>query len=269
MKFIAKSILILSLTALALGTVTYNVMSSNVKQSGTINLVRQNVTSETRAITAEVTQVDMDGPFDLVIMHDDRPGLTVQGEERLLSRVVVQQEGAVLHISTKGMLVTMNQTLKVTLNLPTLSALNQSGSGDSEVRGFTGPKMSVNMSGSGDLVYSGQYQHIDIQNHGSGNMDLDVRSADRIDLLSSGSGNVDVVGKVNLSNIVLTGSGNIDAQRMISSHTDAVAQGSGNLQVYAGKEVNVTATGSGDVDVYGNPARKTINKTGSGDVNMN
>jgi len=269
MKFIIKSLLILSLLAIALGAVAYNLMSSNVKQSGTINFVQQNLSSETRPVTNDVTQVDMNGPFDLVIEHGEKASVSIQGEERLLPRVQVIQEGKVLHISTKGMLVTMNQTLKVTLTLPTLESLNQNGSGDSVVDGFAGNNLSFNMNGSGDLVYSGQYQHVEIQNHGSGNMDLDVKNADRIEINSGGSGNVDVIGKVNYFKADMTGSGNIDAERLISLRTDALSHGSGNLKVYASKEINVNATGSGDVEIYGNPTKKTVNKTGSGEVSNN
>jgi len=266
---IAKSMLILSVIAIALGAITYNLMSSNVKQSGNISLIAQNSASEKRAISNEVTQVDMNGPFDLVITRSDQASLVVQGEERLLSRVLVQQEGKVLHITTKGMLVTMNQTLRITLALPGLTSLTQAGSGDTEVKGFAADDFSLNMTGSGDLNFSGQYQHMEIMNHGSGDLELDVGNGDRIDLNCGGSGNVEMVGRVKMFNAVLTGSGNIDAQKLIAAQAEVTVHGSGNMKVYASKEINVVSTGSGDVEVFGNPVRKVINKTGSGDVSMN
>lgn len=269
MKLIAKTMLILSVIAVALGAITYNMMSSNVKRSGKLSLVQQNSASEKRPVSNEITQVDMNGPFDLVIKKSDQASLTVQGEERLLPRVLVQQEGKVLHISTKGMLVTMNQTLRITLNLPGLTSLTQTGSGDTEVSGFAGNELTLNMTGSGDLSFSGQYQHTEIQNDGSGDTVLEAGNGERIDMVCGGSGDIEVVGKVNLFNVVLTGSGSIDAQRLITAQTEAISHGSGHLKVYAGKQINVISTGSGDVEVYGNPVKKVISKTGTGDVSLN
>ena len=269
MKMIAKTMLILSVIAIALGAITYSLMSSNVKHSGNLSLVQHNVASEKRPVSNDVTEVDMNGPFDLEITKADQASLTVRGEERLLPRVLVQQDGKVLHITTKGMLVTMNQTLKITLALPGLTSLTQTGSGDTAVKGFAGDELNINMTGSGDLNYSGKYKHLEIQNHGSGDIELDIGDGERIDLNSGGSGNVELAGKVNLFSAVQTGSGNIDAQKLISAQAVTVVHGSGNLKVYASKQINVLSTGSGDVDVYGNPAKKVINNTGSGAVSLN
>ena len=116
MKLIAKAMLVLLVVALALGAVTYNLMSSNVKQSGTISLVPQNLATETRKVGDDVEQVDMNGPFDLAIERADHASLRIVGEERLLSKVVLQQDGKMLRITTTGMLVTLNQTVKLTLS---------------------------------------------------------------------------------------------------------------------------------------------------------
>jgi len=269
MKFIAKSMLILAVLALVIGGVAYNLMSVNVKQSGTINLAQQNLAKESRTLTNDVEQVEMNGPFDLAIIRADRASLDIQGEERLLPKVVVQQDGKILHISTKGMLVTMNQMVKITLTIPKLTGLTQYGSGDSEVTGFSGTSINFNVNGSGDLSFSGQYQHVGVQIKGSGNTELDVANAEQIEINSAGSGDVTAIGKVNKLSAVSTGSGNIDAQRLISQQAEAISHGSGNIKAYANKAVNITLTGSGDIEIYGNPASKSVTKTGSGEVSSN
>lgn len=261
--------LILSVLALALGGAAYGVMSATVKQSGTINLAQQNLASGSRAVTNEIEQVDMDGPFDLMIVRADQASLTLQGEERLLPKVVVLQDGKVLRVSTKGMLVTNNQTVKVVLRLPQLTVLNQFGSGDSEVRGFSGPDMIFNLNGSGDLTYSGQYQHLVSQTKGSGNIELEVGNIDSLVLNTGGSGDIVAIGKVRKLDAVSTGSGNIDTERLISQQSSVVTHGSGNVKVYASKNATIANTGSGDVEIYGNPGTKDVANTGSGEVTSN
>jgi hypothetical protein len=269
MKFIAKSMLILLVLAVTIGGVTYNVLSANVKQSGTINLAPQNLAKETRAVTDEIDQVDMNGPFDLVVVQAKNASLVIEGEERLLPKVVVQQDGKILRISTKGMLVTMNQTVRVTLAIPKLTAVSQSGSGDSEVRGFSGADIKFNLNGSGEMFFAGQYQHVDVQSKGSGDFELEVTSADRVEVSSYGSGDVVISGKAKEFSAVSTASGNIDAERLITQKTDAISHGAGNIKFYANKDASVISTGPGDVEIYGNPGKKTISNTGSGEISFN
>ncbi len=269
MKFIAKSMLILLIIALCLGATAYGVLSSNVKQSGTITLAHQDVGSETRTISNDVELVEMNGPFDLEVVQGEKAGLVVEGEERLIPKVVVQQEGKLVRIGTTGMLVTMNQTVKVTLTLPKLTSIVQSGSGDCEVRGFNGPEIAFMVNGSGDLSFVGKYQHVVAQTKGSGNIELDVGTVDRADLSVAGSGDIEAKGKLNKLNVLLTGSGSIDAERLIAQQTEVVSKGAGSIKTYASKSARVIASSSGDVEIYGNPEQKTITRTGSGDVTLN
>lgn len=269
MNFIAKSMLILFVIALAIGGAAYSVMSANVKQSGTINLAQQNLAKETRSVTNDVEQVEMNGPFDLAIIKADHASLTLEGEERLLSKVVVQQEGKVLHILTKGMLVTSNQTVKIILMIPKLTTLNQFGSGDSEVQGFSGPEMIFNLNGSGDLTFAGQYQHLVAQTRGSGNIEMEIGNADQMELTTAGSGDIVAIGKAKKLSAITNGSGSIDTERLITQRSDVTSHGSGTIKIYANTEANVTLTSSGDVEIYGNPGKKTVTNTGSGEVSSN
>jgi hypothetical protein len=238
MKFIAKSMLVLLLIAVALGVVAYNLMSSNVKQSGTISLAPQNLATETRRVGDDIEQVEMNGPFDLAIEQSEHASLKIEGEERLLPKVVLQQEGKILRITTTGMLVTLNQTVKLTLFIPKLTSLTQSGSGDSEVQGFTGSDINLNLNGSGSVMFAGTYRHLLVQTKGSGDVELNVPGADQVEINSFGSGEVVVVGKASLLNVVSTGSGDIDAERLIAQKSDVISHGTGGIKVYADKEVS-------------------------------
>jgi Putative auto-transporter adhesin, head GIN domain len=273
MNFIAKTVLVLLVLALAIGAAAYGFLSANVKQSGTqsgtINLAAQNLSKETRPVTAEIEQVEMNGPFDLAIVRGDKASMTLQGEGRLLPKVVVQQDGKVLRISTKGMLVTNNQTVKIVLMVPNLTSLTQSGSGDSEVDGFNGPGMTLSLNGSGDLTYAGQHQHLVLQSRGGGNMDLDVGTINDVEITSDGSGNIVAIGKAKKIHTLATGTGTVDTERLISQQAEVISHGTGTVKVYANKSADITSTGTGDVEIYGNPADKKIVHTGAGEVSSN
>ena len=269
MNFIAKSMLILFVIALAIGGAAYSVMSANVKQSGTINLAQQNLAKETRPVTSDIEQVEMNGPFDLAIIKGDHASLTLEGEERLLPKVVIQQDGKILHILTKGMLVTSNQTVKIILTIPKLTALNQFCSGDSEVQGFSGAEMIFNLNGSGDLTFAGQFQHLVAQTKGSGNIEMEVGNVDQMELTTAGSGDIVAIGRAKKLSAIATGSGTIDTERLITQRSDVISHGNGSIKIYANTEANVTLTGTGDVEIYGNPGKKNVTNTGSGEVRSN
>ncbi len=269
MKLITTSLLVLALLAAALGTVAYNVMSRNVKQSGTLTVAQEKMVTETRTVTRDIEQVEMNGPFDLDIVKSDKADLKIEGVDRLLPKVVVQQDGKVLRITTKGMLVIMNQTPKITLSIPSLTVLTQDGSGDSEIKGFSGATITLNLNGSGNLFFSGQYQHVMAQSRSSGNIELELAGSDQADISLSGSGDISVTGKVNRLLANSTGSGDIDAERLIALQTDAISHGSGNLKLYATRQVSVVSTGTATIEIFGNPAKKNISNTGAGDVSVN
>jgi len=175
----------------------------------------------------------------------------------------------VLHISTTGMLVTNNQTVKITLVIPALEELTQIGSGDSTVRGFSGPVMTLNLIGSGDVDFKSQYQRLVVQSRGSGTAHIETAGTKQVEVNAGGSGDIDLIGKTDSFHAVLTGSAGVDAERLIASSAEGIVHGSGDLKVYASKELTLVATAHGDVDVYGNPEVRHVTKTGSGDITFN
>lgn len=273
MKFVAKSLAVLTLLAVVMGAIGYNLLSSKVSKSGskagTITIAPQNLAKADRDVTNAVTRVEMNGPFDLAVVHGDKARLTLSGDERLLPKVVAQQDGNVLHIATTGMLVTNNQTVKITLVVPALEELTQLGSGDSEVQGFDGTTLKLNLYGSGDLDLKGRYQRLVLVSKGSGGVRLTVPASQQIEANVSGSGDVELIGKTDKFVGVLMGAASIDAERLIASTATGVMQGPGTMKIYASKQVDVTSTGRGNVEIYGNPGVKNVNNTGGGDVSFN
>ncbi|MBC7452772.1 MAG: DUF2807 domain-containing protein, partial [Massilia sp.] len=103
---------------------------------------------------------------------------------------------------------------------------------------------------------------------GSGNMEMNGGSSDKVSVALVGSGGMTVVGSCKQFKADQTGSGDLDGEHLAADATTLNLRGSGTAVVQALETVEVTLRGSGDVNVIGNPAARTVNKTGSGDVNF-
>jgi hypothetical protein len=224
------------------------------------------VSSETRSIGADVTDIDLSGPIDLTLRQGAIAALSVRGEQRLLGNIDTTQEGKILHIGTKGMLLHHRQPLQVVLVLPSIAKLSLRGSGDSTINGFSGDKVDVQLFGSGNVKFNGRYKDVSASVHGSGDMEMNGGSSDKVDVELVGSGQMTVVGSCKEFKADQTGSGDLDAEHLAADATAVNLHGSGNSVVRAIKTAQVTVRGSGDVSVLGNPAQRNVDKTGSGDV---
>jgi hypothetical protein len=242
---------------------------SMLKAQGTSNRANPEgrmVASETRSVGAEVTQIDLSGPIDLTLRQGAVASLTVKGEQRLLGNIDTTQEGKLLHIGTKGMLLHHRQPLQVVLVLPSISKLSIRGSGDSTINGFSGDRVDVQLFGSGNVKFNGRYKDVSAAVHGSGDMEMNGGSSDTVDVALVGSGKVTVVGSCKQFKADQTGSGDLDAEHLAADASEVNLRGSGTSVVQAIKTAQVTVRGSGDVSVLGNPTERVVSKTGSGEV---
>lgn len=226
------------------------------------------VTSETRAVGANISAIDLSGPIDLTMRQGAVASLTVRGEQRLLANIDTMQDGAMLHIGIKGMLLHHRQPLQVTLILPSVSTINVRGSGDSTVNGFSGERIELQLDGSGNVKFNGRYRQVVVALHGSGNMEVNGGSSDRVEASVVGSGNLTVVGASAQFTLDQTGSGDVDAEHMTAQQATLSLQGSGGASITASDSANLTLRGSGDITVHGNPPQRAVSRTGSGDVDF-
>ena len=225
--------------------------------------------SETRTVTADVTEIDLSGPIEMTLRQGAIASLTVRGEQRLLGNIDTTQEGKKLHIGTNGMLLHHRQPLQVILVLPSIEKLNMHGSGDSTVNGFSGDKVNVQLSGSGNVKFNGRYKNVTAAAQGSGDMEMNGGSSDKVEVALSGSGQMTVVGSCKQFKATQSGSGDLDAEHLASEATAVELSGSGGSVVQALKKAEVTLRGSGDVSVLGNPNQRNVSKSGTGEVIFN
>ncbi len=225
------------------------------------------VASENRELPAGVNAVDLDGPIDLTLRYGSTPSLKVRGEARLLDNVDVSKEGEVLHIGIRGMVLGHRRPLEVELVLPALAKVTVDGSGDSTVNGFSGERIDVRMEGPGSLRFNGRFREVDAAMSGSGELDLNAGSGiERFDAVLTGSGHLTVVGSAKELHASASGSGELDARHLRADKVQVSQTGSGQSTVRARQSVAASISGSGDIEVLGNPAERSVSRSGSGAV---
>ena len=223
--------------------------------------------TETREVPAGVTGVDLDGPIDLTVRYGATPSLKVRGESRLLGNVDVSREGAILHIGIRGMVLRHRRPLEVELVLPGLSSITVDGSGDSSVNGFSGERIEVRMEGPGSLRFNGRFRRVEASLSGSGELDLNGGAGiDSFDAALTGSGSMTIVGSTRTLNATASGSGELDARHLRAEEVEVSQTGSGQSTVHARKSVAASISGSGDIEVHGNPGERSVSRTGTGSI---
>lgn len=224
------------------------------------------VASENRAIEAKITQVVVSGPINLDLKQAGTAAMLIKGEASMLPRVTSRIEGNTLYLGTRGIIITIRQPLVVELSLPALEKLQLQGSGDGVVRGFRGNRLELHTRGSGNLTADVDYQSIVTNSGGSGNVKLNIANADKLELSLSGSGDALLSGQSKSLQAKLSGSGDLDAAALKAGQVNLGSYGSGDIKVFAAQEIGLQLNGSGDAIIYGAPAKKNIERHGSGDI---
>jgi hypothetical protein len=226
------------------------------------------VASDKRAVGKGITSVELSGPIDMTLRYGPVPSLEIQGEQRLLGNIETTQEGSVLHIGPRGILLRHRQPLKAVLVLPTLSSVTIDGSGESTVDGFSGEQVDVQLGGSGSARFNGRYRRVKASVHGSGELEVDGGNSDKVTADLSGSGHLTLAGTSREFSGRLAGSGELEARHLRADAVTMDQMGSGHSTVHARAKMSATVSGSGDIEVYGNPAQRTVRRMGSGDVDF-
>jgi hypothetical protein len=237
-----KSVQLLVCSAFLLSITANAQWSSNDKVKGNGKIV-----SETRN-TSDYDGIKVSGSFDVDLVSGKEGNITIKGEENLLSYVKVEVEENTLKIYIqKNTNIRTNKKIHVTVPFEKISELNLSGSGNIQTKNdIKNDKFSAKLSG-------------------SGNFNLAIDSND-LDLNVSGSGNVLLKGNATNFATKLSGSGDINALDLKSKNVDANVSGSGNTKVSCNENLTARVSGSGNIKYGGNPEKRDVKVSGSGNI---
>jgi hypothetical protein len=258
----------LLLMAFVLIGVSYGLLRAQ-GTSGPANPEGRMVSRDTRAVGTAINVVELSGPIDLTLRYGPKPSLVVSGEQRLLGNVETTQEGGVLHIRTRGIVLRHSYPLQAVLVLPALKSLSVDGGGDSTVDGFSGERIEVQVDGAGSVKFNGRYRQVAAALHGSGDLELEGGASTLVEAELNGSGRMTLAGSADELRARSRGSGELDAERLRADAVSIQQLGSGKSSVRARRTLSAALSGSGSIDVHGHPAQRTVSRTGSGEVSFN
>jgi Putative auto-transporter adhesin, head GIN domain len=195
--------------------------------AGVPNAIEGNgkIVTEDRTIGA-ITEVRIDGAFDVTVAVGPAPSLTLEGDENVLPIVKTEESGKLLRIFPDGSYSTRSP-LKVRLSVPQLFRLSSSGSSTIAASGF---------------------------DHESFKIDL------------SGSSKVALAGKVQSFAATLSGSGSLSAESLVADAVTIDISGAGKCSTTARRSVVANISGAGIITVHGNPPERSTHVSGAGQI---
>ncbi|MFH6962984.1 head GIN domain-containing protein [Flavobacterium plurextorum] len=207
------------------------------------------VVTETRS-TAGYDAIKIAGSFDVDLVAGKEGKIIVKGEENILSAIIVEVEENTLKIYTKkntNIRSSVGKKVEVTIPFEKISELTLSGSGNIKSK---------------DIIKNDSFL---AKLSGSGNFSLAVDS-NSFELNLSGSGNVNLKGNADNFTTKLSGSGDIDASALKSKNVVVNVSGSGNSKVNCNESLTARVSGSGDIKYTGNPEKRDVKVSGSGNI---
>lgn len=207
------------------------------------------ITTDTRT-TAEYDAIKIAGSFDVDLVAGKEGKIILKGEENILAAIVVEVEENTLKIYVKrntNIRSSIGKKVQVTVPFEKISELSLAGSGDIQSK---------------DIIKNDKFS---AKLSGSGNFNLAVES-NSLELNLSGSGNVQLKGIADNFTTKLSGSGDIDARNLKSKNVDVNVSGSGNSKVNCNESLTARVSGSGDIKYSGNPEKRDVKVSGSGNI---
>ena len=193
--------------------------------------------------------VDSKGSLDVRVEQSDTFSIAVNIDSNLLPLVETRVVGSTLLITSDQHLSTHLPGPHISVKMPRVAGAYLSGSGHVAV-------LSVNESNPVALRLSG-----------SGALDFDG-TAPVVDVDVSGSGDVNLAGSTDRLSADLAGSGGIDAANLPARAGSIALSGSGNVRATINGPADVSVSGSGDVDLYGDVELQRSSKSGSGAIRV-
>ena len=226
--------------------------------------------TETRPVDARIVRVKVDGVVDLKLRQGMTPMLVLTGDPRLLGKTTTLQSGDTLTIGTetRGLSINLGRGmgLHAELTLPNLREVTSESVGGTQVTGFSGDELELNLDGAGSMNVSCNYKVLTANLDGVGSMKVHGINSDSVELNLSGAGYVTLSGRSKQLKAELGGLGGLDAQGFSAENVTLELSGLGNATVNAREHANLRLSGVGSVTVYGKPVNRKVSIDGLGSV---
>ncbi len=182
---------------------------------------------QTRTVP-EFKSISSTGVFNLVIDVGQAQSIKLKGDEKLLERIKLEVQGDTLILSgQKNKNYNTDDKVDVVITLPTLSRLNLTGVGETEIRHINGDNFKLNYEGVGSVKAEGNVKNL---------------------------------------TLVAKGVGEINTQRLKTQQASVVLEGLGAVSVHASSSLSANVSGIGSLTYYGKPPQLKTQATGLGHI---
>ena len=217
-----KTLLItLAVIIIIIFIIKHNLTKNNIQGSG-------NIISESRELN-NFTSIILLGSIDVNIKTSESNNCVVVADDNLIPYIKTEVVNNKLNISLNES-YSSEEKLVVNINTPNYDEVSLSGSGNINILDFKNNNLSLNISGSGNIIGNGEVETL--------------------------------VVKIN-------GSGNLMSKEIKSKFATITINGSGDAEVFASDSISAKINGSGNIKYFGNPENVDSIINGSGDINSN
>jgi DUF4097 and DUF4098 domain-containing protein YvlB len=186
---------------------------------------------------------------DVYLTQGNTQSVRVSAQQNIIDLLETKVENGVWKIKTSEQ-IGKHTPIKIYITVPRMNYVSLSGSGDifTENTFSNNDKVTIAVSGSGNIRFK--------------------TTARQTEVTLSGSGDIDLQGSTGDVAVSISGSGDIDAYNFSAANCQVSISGSGNARVAATEDLHVKVSGSGDVYYRGNPS-VTSRISGSGNLTAN
>lgn len=201
------------------------------------------LTTESRELPS-FSSISMEGSYKLVLTRDSNQTVSIAADENLMGHVKTEVNNGRLRVYSDESLC---DDVEIAINMPELNGLLVSGAVEVETTNrFVSPEFALEVAGAAEA-------------------DMDFE-ADIIRTEISGAGEVTYRGKAGEHRVEISGACELDAFELQADKYDIQINGAGSCRVHVLSELNVRASGAGEVIYRGNPENIQQEISGAGNV---
>lgn len=192
--------------------------------------------SDTREIEG-TKKLKVSGIFNLYLSQGDNPALRIEGDEELVQKLKVTQNGDWLELDFEKVnekFFKKNSKVNVYLTVSELEEFVFDGVGNIKTESPL------------------ELDEVNIKGEGVGNLNLELQ-ANTINADFSMLGNINLKGRVDAIRLTNDGMGNVDASDLIAQNMTLQTSGIGRVAVHCEGDLSITVDGIGTVGYTGNP----------------
>jgi hypothetical protein len=152
--------------------------------------------TQTRTV-AGFSSLELAGSNNVTVVAGAPQSVVVHADSNLISHITTQVVAGSLIIADTGSFTTRTP-MSVDISVPSLTAVNLSGSGQISVTGIKASRLTVMVSGSGLLYAAGTATRLDVTLSGDGQAQLSQLTASEVHAVVAGSGLVEVTATTTL-----------------------------------------------------------------------